>query len=177
MPTPMKGEDKNEFIGRCIPILKDEGKEQDQAVAICYSMWEERNESIVKKIDFFLQEDDGGTTTGDVAKNVAKGHIDVISRGVASVGYKCPKGQRWDKNRRKCVPISESSIVGGSYADGTTINIVGSGQTRVAGDYDYGKIDALKIKSTKVGGKTRFSNILGAYLPEEEDETPEEENM
>ena len=56
MPTPSKGESKEDFIGRCIPILKDEGKEQDQAVAICYSMWERRNENIENKIEAFINE-------------------------------------------------------------------------------------------------------------------------
>lgn len=41
MPTPSKNEQKDKFIGRCIPIeLADNPKmEQKQAVAICYSKW------------------------------------------------------------------------------------------------------------------------------------------
>ena len=38
---PSKGEDENEFIPRCIKYIVDEGKEQEQAVAICYSIWEQ----------------------------------------------------------------------------------------------------------------------------------------
>lgn len=39
---PKAGEDKTEFISRCIAYLIDnEGKEQDQAAAMCYSMWEQ----------------------------------------------------------------------------------------------------------------------------------------
>ena len=46
MPRPGEGESKKSFIGRCIPILMDEGKVKDnkQAAAICYSYWEKRNE-------------------------------------------------------------------------------------------------------------------------------------
>lgn len=40
--NPKKGETEREFISRCIPLLIDEGKPQDQAVAICYSMWDEK---------------------------------------------------------------------------------------------------------------------------------------
>jgi len=40
---PRPGEEESEFIGRCIPALLEEGKEQDQAAAICYSYWEKRN--------------------------------------------------------------------------------------------------------------------------------------
>jgi len=41
MPAPpKKGESKKDFIGRCIPVVESEGYKHDQAVAICYSMWE-----------------------------------------------------------------------------------------------------------------------------------------
>ena len=41
---PHAGESEDEFIGRCIPVLIGEGKEQDEAVAICYSYWEGKEE-------------------------------------------------------------------------------------------------------------------------------------
>lgn len=43
MPTPRKGETKEHYIERCIPMLINEGKPQDQAVAICNGMWDERD--------------------------------------------------------------------------------------------------------------------------------------
>ena len=57
MPTPRSGESKEDYIGRCIPQLKDEGKEQKQAIAICYSMWERRNENkeIENKLDRIIE--------------------------------------------------------------------------------------------------------------------------
>lgn len=39
---PGPTENRDEFISRCISVLIDEGKEQDQAAAICYSKWEDR---------------------------------------------------------------------------------------------------------------------------------------
>lgn len=40
---PNKGETEKEFIPRCIAkLVGDEGKEQDQSLAICYSLWENR---------------------------------------------------------------------------------------------------------------------------------------
>lgn len=44
MPTPQPGESEDQFIARCIPIVLDDGTAEDneQAVAICYSMWRER---------------------------------------------------------------------------------------------------------------------------------------
>ena len=38
---PSKGEHESEFIPRCVKYMVDEGKETEQAVAICYSIWEE----------------------------------------------------------------------------------------------------------------------------------------
>jgi hypothetical protein len=37
---PNAGESEEEFLGRCIPAMIDEGREQDQAVAMCYSMYQ-----------------------------------------------------------------------------------------------------------------------------------------
>jgi len=44
--TPNAGESKDEFLGRCIPILIGEGKDEDQAAAICYSYLEEFAEDL-----------------------------------------------------------------------------------------------------------------------------------
>lgn len=39
MPTPNKDESKEDFIKRCVPILISEGKDNKQAVAVCYSLY------------------------------------------------------------------------------------------------------------------------------------------
>jgi len=41
-----KGETENEFISRCISEEVGAGKDQDQAVAICYSYWDKENMSL-----------------------------------------------------------------------------------------------------------------------------------
>jgi len=38
---PKKGEQKDEFLSRCISYVINEGKETEQAVAICNSLWEQ----------------------------------------------------------------------------------------------------------------------------------------
>jgi hypothetical protein len=40
---PTAGEDKDTFIQRCIPVLINEGKDQEQAAAICYSYWDNKD--------------------------------------------------------------------------------------------------------------------------------------
>ena len=39
---PTGGESKDEFISRCIGVVVGEGKDADQAAAICYSYWDEK---------------------------------------------------------------------------------------------------------------------------------------
>ena len=41
--NPRSGESKDEFVSRCISVEIGNGKEQDQAAAICYSKWDEQN--------------------------------------------------------------------------------------------------------------------------------------
>jgi hypothetical protein len=41
MPDPTSSESQDEFLSRCVPLLVEEGRPQDQAVAMCYSYWEE----------------------------------------------------------------------------------------------------------------------------------------
>ena len=51
MPIKRKqGETKDEFITRCIPIEIKNGKGVEQASAICYSYWDEKQLSAVKRI-------------------------------------------------------------------------------------------------------------------------------
>lgn len=48
MPKPTKNETEKVFLNRCIPqLIKEEGYEQKQAVAICYSIY--RKEGTGKK--------------------------------------------------------------------------------------------------------------------------------
>jgi len=45
-----QGEGKEDFIARCIPIEIQSGKSNEQAAAICYSAWDEKQLSAVKRI-------------------------------------------------------------------------------------------------------------------------------
>lgn len=44
--SPSKGEHQVDFLPRCISAMIDEGKPQDQAVAMCYSMWEQAHQAV-----------------------------------------------------------------------------------------------------------------------------------
>ena len=44
MPQPEPGESKNDYLKRCIPELIHEGRQQNQAIAICYAMYDKHND-------------------------------------------------------------------------------------------------------------------------------------
>jgi hypothetical protein len=52
--SPSAGETEDDFLGRCIPTLLNEGYPQDQAAAICYSYWRERYEEDKRNIQNYV---------------------------------------------------------------------------------------------------------------------------
>jgi len=52
---PSAGESEDDFIGRCIPKLMDEGYDQDQAAGICYDSWRNRFEKDDEEIFTILE--------------------------------------------------------------------------------------------------------------------------
>jgi len=61
---PSAGESESDYMGRCIPAMIDEGKDQDQAVAMCISMYEQ---GFSKEMEF-----ESYTDYPESAKNAAK---------------------------------------------------------------------------------------------------------
>ena len=43
IPKPTSGQTENEFVSSCIATLVSEGKPQDQAAAICYDAWRNKD--------------------------------------------------------------------------------------------------------------------------------------
>jgi len=54
---PTSGETQEEFMPRCIKYVINEGSEQEQAIAICYSKWENRDSKFSKQIDSFKSQE------------------------------------------------------------------------------------------------------------------------
>ena len=67
---PNKGEQKDEFLNRCISYVINEGKETEQAVAICNSLWEQHFAG--SKISF----DYDDTLSTSIGKELAKKEIE-----------------------------------------------------------------------------------------------------
>lgn len=53
MPKPIPGQSQDDFISECIPKVIADGTAdtQDQAIAVCYSMWEESKQEIKDLLD------------------------------------------------------------------------------------------------------------------------------
>jgi hypothetical protein len=66
MPTPNSNETKQQFVSRCIEyMMKEGGREQKQCIAICYSIWDNKDKkNVSEKINRILGEQ--GTVTKDV---------------------------------------------------------------------------------------------------------------
>lgn len=58
---PQVGEEKNDYMKRCIPIVIDEGKDPEQAVAVCSSMYDSEKYSEQK---FKVQNEEKRVVTG-----------------------------------------------------------------------------------------------------------------
>jgi hypothetical protein len=64
MPDPKKYKDKDSFMKICIPMVLKEGtaKSNDQAVAVCSSMWENRGKkkktkaSVIEELRTIIKE-------------------------------------------------------------------------------------------------------------------------
>ena len=48
IPEPASGQSENEYVSECIAQLINEGKDQEQAAAICYETWRNKMNSQVK---------------------------------------------------------------------------------------------------------------------------------
>ena len=61
---PTKGEGKDAFLPRCISYVINEGKESEQAVAICNSLWEQHFATDKPKLNFAIQDEDKHIISG-----------------------------------------------------------------------------------------------------------------
>ena len=88
---PTAGESESDFISRCIPVLRGEGMEEDQAVAVCYSYWEGEECEDCDQFDL----------------------DDACWPGYEAIGMKTKNG----KKVPNCVPIENSALQFESYTD------------------------------------------------------------
>jgi len=106
---PGKGESEDEFIPRCIAYQINEGKDQAQAAAICYSVWE--NKFAGSKISFDFDE----TLNTERGKQLAK---KLISEGniVYIISARNEVGSLTDVSNELGIPSSRVYATGSNKA-------------------------------------------------------------
>jgi HK97 family phage prohead protease len=67
MPDPKDFDSQDAFMDVCIPERIDEGDEQDQAVAVCTSMWEDRSTD-KPTVEFRAKEDPSDEKTTEIER-------------------------------------------------------------------------------------------------------------
>lgn len=82
--NPNAGESEEEFISRCIPVVIGEGKDQDQAAAICYSYWEEKMDIDVSGLPAYVDQ-------------VPKKKKDIVTRAILAEKT-CETDYSWTKD-------------------------------------------------------------------------------
>ena len=50
IPKPRNGEEEDNFMGRCISFLENEGTDHEQAVAICAKQWDDKNKGMTHEL-------------------------------------------------------------------------------------------------------------------------------
>jgi len=96
MPKPEAGESQSDYMKRCIPMVKDEGATQEQAVGKCLGMYRHYsgNESILEKINSILEAVVVGTVGKEMEQKI------------------CPRNQVWCPKCNACVDRQERTGMG-----------------------------------------------------------------
>jgi hypothetical protein len=96
-------------------------------------------------------------------------------KNAESICVKCQKALTKEKRINMSEIINridklliETIVVGGSYIAGTTVNIIGSGQTRAHGDYTQ-SINIMQQKEPNNKLAVKFNKVLGAFVPRAQD--------
>ena len=117
---------------------------------------------------------DAYKSAADLCKKCRKAMED-DRKNAESICRKCQKALTKEKRTNMSEEIInridklliETIVVGGSYIAGTTVNIIGSGQTRAVGDYTQA-ITTMQQKEPYNKNAVKFNKILGAFVPREQ---------
>ena len=93
---PESGEVEGDFMNRCVPALIDEGYEQDQAVAICISTWQNHS-SLKPYVD----------QTGETKK---KEEMTEVQKAMYEMLSEC--GEEYDPEQSVFIDVSKSNFNG-----------------------------------------------------------------
>lgn len=108
MPTPQKGQSKEDFIKICIPELIKEGKDQNQAIAQCNSIWEQNLKKDLKTVIV------DGFESPAFGEDLSKKGIDILGSTYANCRAQWVKDHPDDKenkaNKTSCSRIAWNAV-------------------------------------------------------------------
>lgn len=119
---PNANESESEFVTRCIPILINEGKDSEQAVAICYSMYQDKT----KMQKFAIQDEEKRIVSGVAMvadmpiyrRDAIRGEYYVVfdADSIFKIAKKWARSNKYDSvNAHHKTPIEEGVSLFESY--------------------------------------------------------------
>lgn len=99
---PQAGESQSDFMGRCVSAMIDEGKDQDQAVAMCISMYEQKFGLDTSGLPPYVEQTPGKKTKMAEEKDLS----DACDEGYEAYGLKELDGRMVPN----CVPIQAKKL-------------------------------------------------------------------
>ena len=154
--NPQSGETEDEFVSRCIGILVgDEGYEQDQAAAICYSTWRENMSYDISSLPPYVEEEP------KKKKFAAVEDLKVGDEVSWTTGGQNPRGKIKEIVREgsKKVPGADFEVTGTPDNPGYIIEIYEEedGEWKPTGKVVGRKADSI-LKNVQLNGKFRQNN-------------------
>jgi hypothetical protein len=200
---PNAGESKDDFLGRCIPIVVREGKDTDQATAICYSYFEGKDMTIADENSWLEHLKDKGEVNNDdewelvdvtevtdadeeLKFNLAYENPNKKSgddKGVYKIRYRYGPNFVSNNSRQFCTAMVEESKGGVIYR---REDIIAMGDAGVNGQFAPQGESTYSIWKYKGGVNChhrwerltfRRKQIKGKFLPKQPGETGENRNL
>jgi hypothetical protein len=200
---PNAGESKDDFLGRCIPIVVREGKDTDQATAICYSYFEGKDMTIADENLWLEHLKDKGEVNNDeewelvdvrevtdadeeLKFNLAYENPNKKSdddKGVYKIRYRYGPNFVSNNSRQFCTAMVQESKGGVIYR---REDIIAMGDAGVNGQFAPQGESTYSIWKYKGGVNChhrwerltfRRKQIKGKFLPKQPGETGENRNL
>ena len=200
---PNAGESKDDFLGRCIPIVVREGKDTDQATAICYSYFEGKDMTIADENSWLEHLKDKGEVNNDeewelvdvrevtdadeeLKFNLAYENPNKKSgddKGVYKIRYRYGPNFVSNNSRQFCTAMVEESKGGVIYR---REDIIAMGDAGVNGQFAPQGESTYSIWKYKGGVNChhrwerltfRRKQIKGKFLPKQPGETGDNRNL
>jgi hypothetical protein len=200
---PNAGESKDDFLGRCIPIVVREGKDTDQATAICYSYFEGKDMTIADENLWLEHLKDKGEVNNDeewelidvtevtdadeeLKFNLAYENPNKKSdddKGVYKIRYRYGPNFVSNNSRQFCTAMVEESKGGVIYR---REDIIAMGDAGVNGQFAPQGESTYSIWKYKGGVNChhrwerltfRRKQVKGKFLPKQPGETGDNRNL